>query len=209
MGQDASRIREELEETRQRVGDEIDALSYKTDVKARAGDYVDEKKESVKSKLSSAKEAVMGVGSDTREVAGSAASSVGSAADAVGSRIPDRQAVASRARGLRWTAEHNPLGLAIGGLAVGFVIGTLLPETKVENDRLGEMSDRLMDTARETAHDAVDRGKQVAQDVLEQGREAAQDAVDTTVGAAKQSAREQGQELGSTLQDRAQSVTQA
>ena len=47
MGQDPSDIRAEIEETRARVGDEVDALSYKTDVGARVGDYVDEKKEAV------------------------------------------------------------------------------------------------------------------------------------------------------------------
>jgi hypothetical protein len=47
MGQDPSVIRAEIEETRGRVGDEVDALSYKTDVGARVGDYVDEKKEAV------------------------------------------------------------------------------------------------------------------------------------------------------------------
>ena len=35
MGEDPSVIRAEIEQTRQRVGDEVDALSYKTDVGAR------------------------------------------------------------------------------------------------------------------------------------------------------------------------------
>ena len=48
MGQDPSDIRAEIEATRARVGDEVDALSYKTDVPARVGDFVDEKKRAVK-----------------------------------------------------------------------------------------------------------------------------------------------------------------
>ena len=51
MGQDPSQLREELEETRARVGEEVDALSYKTDVGARVGDYVSDKKDAVTSKL--------------------------------------------------------------------------------------------------------------------------------------------------------------
>ncbi len=43
MGQDPSDIRAEIEQTRARVGDEVDALSYRTDVSARVGDYVDDK----------------------------------------------------------------------------------------------------------------------------------------------------------------------
>ena len=36
-------IRQGIEETRARVGEEVEALSYKTDVGARLDDYVDEK----------------------------------------------------------------------------------------------------------------------------------------------------------------------
>ena len=107
--------------------------------------------------------------------------------------MPDRQAAKRGAHQLRSTAESNPLGLAIGGVAVGFLVGTLIPQTRVENENLGEMSDRLTEAAKDTASEAVDRGKQVAQ-------EAAGAAVET----AKESGREQGQELGATLQDRTQ-----
>jgi hypothetical protein len=165
MGQDPSLIRAEIDETRQRVGDEVDALSYKTDVGARVGDYVDDKKEAVKSTLTGAKDAVTGA-------------------------VPDGRSV-QRARS---TAEGNPIGLALGGLALGFIVGTVLPSTRAENQRMGEMSDRLMDAAKDTASEAIDRGKKVAQD-------AAGAAVDT----AKQSGQEQTDELSSTLQDRAQS----
>jgi hypothetical protein len=51
MGQDPSQLREELEETRSRVGEEVDAISYKTDVGARVGDYVSDKKDAVTSTL--------------------------------------------------------------------------------------------------------------------------------------------------------------
>jgi hypothetical protein len=160
MGEDPSVIREEIAQTRERVGDEVDALSYKTDVGARMGDYVDDKKQAVKSVFSGAKDTVSGA-------------------------VPDGQSVGR----LRNTAEHNPLGLAIGGVAVGFVVGTLLPKTRVENERMGEMSDRLMDAAKETAGEAVERGKQVAQEA---------------VGTAVESGREQSEELASSLKERAQ-----
>jgi Protein of unknown function (DUF3618) len=161
MGEDTSVIREEIERTRERVGDEVDALSYKTDVGARVGDYVDDKKEAVKSK-------VTGV-------------------------VPDRRSIKRGASHMRDTAESNPVGLAVGGLAVGFLVGTLLPQTRVENEQMGEASDRLIDAAKDTAGEAVDRGKQVAQE-----------AVGAAVDTAKESGREQGQELTSTLQERAQ-----
>ena len=168
MGEDPSVIRAEIAQTRERVGDEVDALSYKTDVGARASDYVEEKKEAVKSKLTGAKDTMTGV-------------------------VPDRRTMQRGVTHVRDTAESNPLGLALGGLAVGFVVGTLLPQTRVENERMGEMSDRLIDAAKDTATEVVDRGKQVAQE-----------AVGAAVDTAKESGREQGEELTSTLQERAQ-----
>ena len=171
MGQDPSVIRAEIEETRARVGDEVDALSYKTDVGARASDFVEEKKEAVKSKFVGAKDAVVGTATKP---------------------VPSRQQLAT----VKDTAERNPFGLAIGGLAVGFVVGTLLPSTRVENERLGEMSDRVVDAAKETAGEAVERGKQVAQDATQAATEKA-----------KESSREHSEELTSKLQERAQEVT--
>jgi hypothetical protein len=168
MDKDPGVIRAEIDRTRERVGDEVDAISYKTDVGARASDYVDDKKEAVKSKVSGAKDTVTDV-------------------------VPDRRALRRGATYMRKTAVNNPLGLAAGGLALGFLVGTLLPKTRVENEQMGEMSDRLVDAAKETASEAVGRGKQVAQEV-----------VDAAVDTPKESGREQGEELTSTLQDRTQ-----
>ena len=156
MGKDPSDIREELEETRSRVGDEVDALSYKTDVSARVGDYVDEKKQAVKNTFTGA--------------------------------VPSGERV-GRAKD---TAERNPMGLMIGAAAVGFVAGLLIPSTRIENERMGEMSDKFVDAAKDTAGDAVERGKQVAQEAAE---------------TAKESGREQSEELASNLRDRAQEST--
>ena len=168
MGEDPSVIRAEIEQTRERVGDEVDALSYKTDVPARTQDYIEDKKEAVKSKLTGAKDTVTGP-------------------------LPDRRAFKRGATHMRETAESNPLGLAVGGLAVGFVVGTLLPRTRVENEQLGEISDRTIEAAKDTASEAVERGKQVAQE-----------AVGAAVGTAKESGREQGEELASALKERTQ-----
>jgi Protein of unknown function (DUF3618) len=168
MGEDPGVIRAEIAQTRERVGDEVDALSYKTDVGARTSDYVEEKKDAVKSKLTGAKETV------TRP-------------------LLDRRAIKRGAAHMRDTAETNPLGLALGGLGVGFVVGTLLPQSRLENERMGEMSDRIMDAAKDTAGEAVERGKQVAQE-----------AVGAAVETAKESGREQGDELSSALKERTQ-----
>ena len=160
MGQEPSDIRAEIEETRARVGNEVDALSYKTDVPARVGDYIDDKKQAVTDKLTDVKDAVAG-----------SASNVLPTGEKVG-RMKD-------------TAERNPLGLAIGGVAVGFVAGLLLPSTRIENKTMGETSDKVVDAVKETATEAIESGKQVAHDATD-------------------SAKTQGEHLASNLQDRAQ-----
>ena len=136
----------------------------KTDVSARVGDYVDEKKQAVKDKFTGVRDAVTGTASKA---------------------VPSGERVGR----VKDTAERNPIGLAVGAAAVGFIAGLLIPSTQVENERMGEMSDRLVDAAKETAGDAVERGKQVAQEAAE---------------TAKESGREQSQELASNLQDRVQ-----
>lgn len=167
MGQDPSDIRAEIEATRARVGDEVDALSYKTDVPARVGDYVDDKKQAAKDKVSGVKNAIVGTTSG--------------AVHSTSEALPSGEQLGK----LKDTAERNPLGLVIGGVAIGFVAGLLIPSTRIEDRQMGEMSDKVIDAARETAGDALETGKQIATD-----------AADT--------AKEQGQELASNLQDRAQ-----
>jgi hypothetical protein len=92
---------------------------------------------------------------------------------------------------MRRTAERNPLGLAIGGAAVGFVAGLLAPSTRIEDERIGPMADELKATAAETGKEALERGKSVAQ-------EASAAAIET----AKEVGQEQTEELTTSLQSK-------
>ena len=150
MGEGTREIREEIEETRMRVGEEVEALSYKTDVGARLDDYVDEKKEAVTSKVSGAKDAVTG---------------------AIGSVVPSGQGMKQRGRRIGGVARRNPLGLVVGSAAVGFVAGMLVPSTQMEDEKLGDVATRVKDTAREAGHEALERGKDVAQTAIETVKE--------------------------------------
>src|SRR5918997_6804438 len=169
MGEDPDQIRREIEQTRAEMGETVDALGYKTDVKARAKDSIQDKKESVMGVASSAKERLVGAG------------------QSVGDATPDKQQVKQKARRAKSVAEENPLGLAIGAVAVGFLAGTLLPSTRVEDERLGELSDEVIERAKETGQEALERGKQVAQ-------EEAQSTPET----AKESGQQHADELRST-----------
>ena len=92
-------------------------------------------------------------------------------------------------------AKENPLGLAIGAVAIGFLAGLAVPSTRVEDEKLGPMADQVKDKVKETGQEAMDRGKQVAQEV-------ASSAADT----AKQATQEHGQELADSAKQNAQEV---
>ena len=174
MGQGPDEIREEIEDTRARMGDTIEAIGYKTDVKSRAGDWVSEKKERVAGTVAGAKDRLTGT---------------------VSEKTPDTAEVKERARRGVGIAKENPLGLAIGGAALGFIAGLVTPSTRVEDERLGEVADRVKEQVRDTGQEAWERGKEVA-------REAGQTAMET----ARERGREQGQELSQTLKQSAQDV---
>ena len=163
MGEDPDAIRDEIVDTRKRMGETIDALGYKADVKSRAKDNVSGKVDSVKERLG---------------LAGQKASDA----------TPDAEQVKGQARKAAGVAQENPLGLAVGAAAVGFLAGMLVPSSRVEDEKLGPMADRVKEQAKETGQEAVERGKEVAQS-------AAQSAADTV--------SEEGQKHGEQLADSA------
>jgi len=163
------------------MSETVEAVGYKADVPSRAKDAVSEKMETVKSKVSDtatrAKEAVTGA--------------TDRASDATPSRGEVKQA-GRRAAGL---AKENPLGLAVGAAAIGFLAGLAVPSTRVEDERLGPMADQVKDRVKETGQEALDHGKQVAQEVAS-----------TAAETAKEKTQEHGQELADTAKQNAQDV---
>ena len=153
MGQDPDAIRSQIEDTRGQMGDTIEAIGYKTDVKSRARDKVNR---------------VMGKANDA---------------------TPSTGDVRQGAQKAASVAQENPLGLAIGAVAAGFIAGVLIPSTSVEDEKLGPVADSVKEKAVETGQEALEHGKQVAQDVAQ---------------SAQQTARESGQEHAQHLASSAQ-----
>jgi ElaB/YqjD/DUF883 family membrane-anchored ribosome-binding protein len=114
------------------------------------------------------------------DVTGRAKGAVSDRVESVRSKVtgstPDSGEVKQGARRAAGVAQENPLGLAVGAAAVGFVAGMLAPSTKVEDERIGPMADQIKDKAREVGQEAVERGKDVAQQAAESARETAQEA---------------------------------
>jgi gas vesicle protein len=116
--------------------------------------------------------------------------------DKVVGSTPDTGDVKAKARRGASVAQENPLGLAIGAVAVGFVAGMLIPSTRIEDEKLGEASDSVIEQVKETGQEALEHGKQVAQ-------EAAQSAQETV----KESGQEHAQQVKESAQQSAQEAT--
>lgn len=181
MGQEPSQIRQEIEETRAEMGDTVDALAYKTDVKTRV-------KESIADKRERLIEQVQGT------------------THKVGEATPDGQQVKEGAQQAVGVAQENPIGLALGGVAAGFLAGMLLPSTRIEDERVGPIADQVKETAAETAEEAVDRGREVASQVAEQAVEGAKEVGQQAMDTAKEAGQEQAEKLEDSAREGAHEV---
>jgi len=170
VGEDTRAIEQQIEDTRERMGDTVAAISHKADVPGRVRESVADKKQAVGDKLSSAKHAV-----------------TGSAGDAASSTQDGSRKVIGM-------AQDNPIGLVIGAAAVGFVAGSLLPGTRLEEERIGPMATQVREQVSDVASEAVEHGKQVAQDAA---------------GAATDAAKDSGQQHAAELRESAQETIQS
>jgi Protein of unknown function (DUF3618) len=148
MGKDTSEIRREIDATRARMGDTVEALGYKADVPSRVK-------------------------------------------DAVG------------------IAAENPLGLAIGAAAIGFLAGLLVPVTEYERSTIGPLRDDLLERAQNAGGNALEHGKQVLaetaraamQTAQQSAQEHAQQRADAGAGAAGPTPSGGRSEYGALLND--------
>jgi gas vesicle protein len=163
------------------MGDTVDALGYKADVPARAKDSVSGKVDSLKSKIS-------GVGSQVSD----------STPDAGELKQGTLQAVG--------IVQENPLGLAIGAAAVGFLAGMLIPSTKIEDERIGPMADQVKEQAKQTGEEALQHGREIAQETAETAGQKARDAVVEVKDKARESAQSHAQDLAESASESAQQV---
>jgi gas vesicle protein len=173
MGNDPDAIREEIEQTRSEMHDTVDAIGYKADVPSRAKTAVSDKVESVKARMSEA-------------------------TASMGDATPSRGELKQSARRVAGLARENPIGMAIGAAAIGFLAGLAAPSTRVEERKLGPVADQVKDRVKDTGQEAFERGKEVAGQAVqsaartaeEQGRQHGQDLARN----ARQSAEELGDE---------------
>ena len=176
MGQEPNEIRADIEDTRARMGDTVEALAHKADVPGRVKESFSDKTQRFR-----------------RQMSGTASR--------VSDATPDGGDVKQGAQQAVGVAQENPIGLAFGGVALGFLAGMVVPSTRIENERVGPVADDVKDRVKETGQEALERGKQVAQD-------AAQSAAETAQESGRQQAEEMQSSGGQTEQPQTQTQGQ-
>jgi gas vesicle protein len=187
MGEDTRQIRHEIEDTRARMTETVDAIGYRADVKTRTKDAIAERKDSTMSKAREVVDRVVGSVPDLPS--GAHVSKPGFVPDGDQVREGARQ-VKEGARQAASVAQANPIGLGIGAIAVGFLAGMAIPSTRIEDERLGELSDQVKEQARSVGQDAVEHGKQVIEETAH-----------SAAFAVQESGQQHGEELAASVRE--------
>ncbi|MDQ2669326.1 MAG: DUF3618 domain-containing protein [Gemmatimonadota bacterium] len=184
-------------------GSDLEHSESRHGLKGKAADV----RERVSEKTSHARERVAETTSHARERIGETASSardtVAEKARAARMRAGDlRHGAADRARRTRGWAEHqmdeNPLVMGAAIMALGAVVGSLVPTTRKEDELIGRKRDELMDRARSTMHEAREVIGATARETMESVKEEA--------GMQKDTLRSTAADLSSELKTSAKKV---
>jgi ElaB/YqjD/DUF883 family membrane-anchored ribosome-binding protein len=126
--------------------------------------------DNLKSATGAAREGMAAAGEKAREAGAAAKRSASAAAEkgraaasrgVAGSRQLARKASDASTEGI----DRNPLAIVAGGLALGAIVGMLLPKTEKEQKMLGKAGKKINETAKRAANAAKDAGKSKVSEV--------------------------------------------
>jgi len=160
------RIRENIERTRDELGDDVDALAEKV----RPSSIAQRQMGKVRSAFSDVKDRVMGVAEDVGD-------SVGSVGETVG-RAP--QLVKEQTQG-------HPLAVGLIAFGIGLIASSLIPASEKEQ----ELATTLKQKAEPLTGELADAARRSAENLKEPAREA-MDAVKETAAGAVDDVKNQG-----------------
>ncbi len=147
------------------VSDAASSMTTKlTGVSETTKSNVHDLADSAKSTLGDATETARAALSDATDAAKGHLTSGASAASDLAHRTrdnvtPSGERTLALAENARAVVVANPLGLALGSIAIGFLIGLVLPVSNLERDNVGPIGDRVAEQAKSTASDLAQQGK--------------------------------------------------
>jgi len=162
MTNNPEQIKAEIEATRAELSKDVDALAETVRPanvarrqKNKARSAVFGAKDKARSAVFGVKDTVMGGASQVRSASGEALQSTGGA-------------ISSAPQVVRQRAEGNPMAAGVIALGVGWLVGSLLPATRVER----QAADALQEKAAPLAQEVSDMTKESVQNLQEPAQEA-------------------------------------
>src|SRR2546425_3949928 len=141
---DPDQIRQEIEQTRAELSNDVNALTYKVSPSRAVGERVDR----AKGAFHGMKEKIMGTASEATDIAGAGVSAMSERLSSAASSVGDTAGAAPRM--LQQKAQGSPLAAGLVAFGIGVVISSLLPRSNREQqlaqqvkDKVGEHADEL------------------------------------------------------------------
>ncbi len=214
MSDNPDAIRQDIEETRARLGTNVDAVADKVTPSNIVHRQTDKLKDGVKDAVTGVKDKIMGAAdsassavsdklptgtSRTGDTGGSAAEALHGAKDSAAHKLSDAGTVISQAPGqVKMAAQGNPLAAGLIAFGAGMLISSLIPASTKEREaaeQLKNAAQPLADHVTQTAKGMVEDLKEPAQEALENVKSTATDAV--------QNVKAEGQSAATDVKDRA------
>ncbi len=194
MAQSPEEVRRDIEATRQDLSRDVDALNDKVSPSRIAERRVGAAKE----KVGSLKERVMGSASSGTSSMSGTASSAGSAVTGAVSAGPDMA---------RRRTEGNPLAAGLVAFAAGWLVSSVLPASKAEEQAAQALQDKASDLADPAKQMLSDAASEMKDNLQGPAQQAAQSVKDSATDAAA-TVKDEGASAAQSVKDDAQSSTQ-
>jgi hypothetical protein len=185
MTSDPEQIRDSIEQTRQNLTADVDALTEKVSPPR----IVDRRVRQTRSAITNVRDRIMGSASETTSAVGTtAASSAASAKDTVASARDTVAAKASSAADAassvpeqaRQRTRGNPLAAGLIAFGAGWLLSSLLPAAEAEQ----QIAAQVKEVAVEKSGPLTDQVSQAAQELRESAQQRAQSVKETAADAA-------------------------
>jgi gas vesicle protein len=214
MSDNPDAIRQDIEETRARLGTNVDAVADKVTPANVVQRQTDKVKGSVKDAVAGVKEKVMGAADSatttvqdkvhsgtghTGNALHSTGDSLHGAKDTAAAKLSDAGTALSRTPDqVKAKTQGNPLAAGLIAFGAGMLVSSLIPASQKER----EAADQLKTAAQPLATQVTDAAKDMVQDLKEPAQEAMENVKATATDAA-QNVKAEGQGAVTDVKDRA------
>ncbi len=200
MSNNPDDIRADIERTRSELGRDVDALAEKVD----PNKAVERQTDKIRGKWTDLRESVMGSADDDHVYGPDSNSGMQDAREQAGEMADQAQQMARNApQEVKRRTRGNPLAAGLIALGAGWLVASLMPASRAEQD--------VAATVKDKAEPMVEEAKSVAKDMGEtlqpQAQEAAASVKDSAATSA-QRVKEEGQHRAEGLRDDSREAAQ-